>query len=132
MNLFLVVIISLLVSAGVYLTLSRDLLRIILGLTILGTAANLVVFYAGNPVSAWSAIISQGMESLPAGAANPLPQALVLTAIVIGFALLSFALVLMVSISKKTGTRDVDAMQSAEPVGTQPGEKNKPVILELE
>lgn len=131
MNLFLVVMISLLVGAGVYLSLSRDLLRVILGMAILGTAANLVVFYAGNPGSAWSAIISQGMESLPAGAANPLPQALVLTAIVIGFALLSFALVLMVAISKQSGTRDVDAMHSAEPVETQSAEANKPAILEL-
>lgn len=139
MNVILMVTISFLVGAGVYLTLSRDLLRVILGLAILGVAANFVVFYAGNPATDLSAIIAQGAQSLPAGAANPLPQALVLTAIVIGFALISFALVLMVAIvrepSKETKesnypSRDIDALAFNEPNATETGNPNKPAILE--
>ena len=145
MNLILMVTISFLVGAGVYLTLSRDLLRVILGLAILGVAANFVVFYAGNPATDLSAIIAQGEQILPAGAANPLPQALVLTAIVIGFALISFALVLMVAIvrepSSKThqanqvdhgsrASRDIDALEFNEPSKTEAENPNKPVILE--
>lgn len=139
MNLILIVTISFLVGAGVYLTLSRDLLRVILGLAILGVAANFVVFYAGNPATDLSAIIAQGEQMLPAAAANPLPQALVLTAIVIGFALISFALVLMVSIVREPSSeshaanhasRDIDALEFNEPTKTEADNPNKPAILE--
>lgn len=132
MNVILILTISLLVSTGVYLTLSRDLLRVILGLSVLGVAANLVVFYAGSPGATLSAIMTSGMAVLPAGAANPLPQALVLTAIVIGFALLCFALVLMVVISKLNQTRDVNNMHHSEPKGTENKDSKKPTILEAE
>lgn len=145
MNLLLMITISFLVGAGVYLTLSRDLLRVILGLAILGVAANFVVFYAGNPATDLSAIIAQGEQMLPAGAANPLPQVLVLTAIVIGFALISFALVLMVAIVREPSSekyqanqvghaspssRDIDALALNEPTKTEADNPNKPAILE--
>ena len=142
MNLILIVTISFLVGTGVYLTLSRDLLRVILGLAILGVAANFVVFYAGNPATDLSAIIAQGEQMLPAGSANPLPQALVLTAIVIGFALISFALVLMVAIVREPSSemsevyhaspssRDIDALEFNEPTKTEADNPNKPAILE--
>ena len=128
MNLILIITLSFLVGAGVYLTLSRDLLRMMIGLAILGTAANLVVFYAGGPQTMISAIISQGLSALPVEAANPLPQALVLTAIVIGFALLCFALVLTVAIVRQTGDRDCTTLQHNEP-GAQV-KTNKPEVIE--
>ena len=132
MNLILIITISALVSAGVYLSLSKDLLRTIIGLAILGTAANLVVFYSGHPGTLVSAIIDTGLTALPADAANPLPQALVLTAIVIGFALLCFALVLMVVIAKQTQTRQTDVLQHNEPATNAKTDPLKPSIMESE
>lgn len=132
MNLILILIISALVSAGTYLTLSKDLLRTIIGLAILGTAANLIVFYAGHPTHMVSAIIETGLTALPAEAANPLPQALVLTAIVIGFALLCFALVLVVAIVQKNNTRNMDALQHNEPQPPTQSNQIKPPVMEGE
>ena len=132
MNLILILTISALVSAGVYLSLSKDLMRTIIGLAILGTAANLVVFYSGHPGTMVSAIIDSGLTALPADAANPLPQALVLTAIVIGFALLCFALVLMVVIAKQTQTRNSEVLNSNEPKPNKNADALKPTIMESE
>lgn len=132
MNLILIITISVLVTCGVYLTLSKDLLRIIIGLAILGTAANLVVFFAGHPGTLVSAIIDSGLSTLPADAANPLPQALVLTAIVIGFALLCFALILMVAIIQQTQTRQVDTLKYNEPQPVRDSKTHQPPIMEAE
>ncbi len=101
-------------AAGVYLTLSRDALRIVLGLAVLGAAANLVLFAAGRLGSALPAVVPLGEQALT-DAANPLPQALVLTAIVIGFALVCFSLVLVLRLIRDAGTDDVLALRHAEP-----------------
>lgn len=123
MNLILMLAISLTVTAGVLLLLSRDLFRVIIGLAVLGGAVNLIVFLAGRPGSLAPPVIAAGAESLAAGSANPLPQALVLTAIVIGFALLCFALVL----GARLRGDDVDALTASEPVASDP---EKPPVLE--
>ncbi|MCU0836383.1 MAG: NADH-quinone oxidoreductase subunit K [Chromatiaceae bacterium] len=112
------------VTAGVYLTLSRDLVRIVLGLAVLGSAANLVLFAAGRLGPAQPAVVPLG-ETLLADAANPLPQALVLTAIVIGFALVCFALVLVLRLIRDAGTDDALALRYAEPV---PSDAVKPPL----
>ncbi|MEJ2566450.1 MAG: NADH-quinone oxidoreductase subunit K [Gammaproteobacteria bacterium] len=120
MSVVLMLSISLAVAAGVLLILSRDVVRLIVGLAVLGSTANLVVFMAGRPPSLIPPIIEVGAGRLPADAANPLPQALVLTAIVISFALLCFALVLGAYLSRRSGHENVDHMRSAEPPATDP------------
>jgi len=127
MSLILMLTISLVVAAGVLLALSRDIFRLIVGLAVLGTAANLIVFMAARPGSLIPPVIEAGASQLPAAAANPLPQALVLTAIVIGFALLCFALVLGAFLARRSGHDDVDRMQAAEPPAADPV---KPPVLE--
>lgn len=127
MNLILMLAISACVAAGVWLLLARDLFRLVIGLAILGNATNLVVFSSGRPGSLLPPIIAAGETSLPSGAANPLPQALVLTAIVIGFALLCFALVLVAWLARQTGHTDPDALRAAEPEVT---DAVKPPVLE--
>lgn len=102
-------------AAGVYLILARDLLRIVVGLMLAGTAVNLVVLMAGRVGSAVPAVMQSGEEVLSPMAANPLPQALVLTAIVIGFAFVCFALVLVLAILARRPDGDVDALRDAEP-----------------
>lgn len=126
MSLLLMLGISLTVAAGVLLALSRDLFRLIVGLAVLGSATNLIVFMAARPGSLVPPLIEAGAQQLSAAAANPLPQALVLTAIVIGFALLCFALVLGAWLAR-SGDGDADTLHDAERAATDP---LKPTVLE--
>ena len=131
MMLMLILSLSVVVAASVLLILSRDMLRLVVGLAMLGGAANMVVFLAGRPGSGLPItlppIIAAGTESLPAAAANPLPQALALTAIVIGFALLCFALVLIANLARQDARQDGDALRASEPDATDP---IKPPVME--
>jgi multicomponent Na+:H+ antiporter subunit C len=104
-----------LVTAGVYLILSRNLVRLIIGVALLSNAVNLTLFTSGRLTRANPPIIPADMD-VPEGVfANPLPQALILTAIVIGFGLLAFTLVLVYRASQELGTVDPDEMRLAEP-----------------
>lgn len=102
------------VAAGVYLALSRDLFRMVVGLSVIGAALNLLVFASGRLDSAAPPIVVAGTQVLT-NAANPLPQALVLTAIVIGFALLCFSLVLVVRLMRAADSDDAHRLRAAEP-----------------
>ncbi|TSE23865.1 Na(+)/H(+) antiporter subunit C1 [Tepidimonas sediminis] len=106
-------------GAGVYLALSRDVLRIVLGLAIAGSAVNLALFASGRLGPAQPAVVPAGQLALEQ-AANPLPQALVLTAIVIGFALVCFALVLALRLIQRVGSDDAVVLRQAEPPATDP------------
>lgn len=111
----LAIVIGVLVACAVFLVLSRDLIRVMLGIAILSNAANLLIFTAGRVTRGAPPLVPAELE-VPAGAvANPLPQALILTAIVIGFGLLAFALVLSYRAYTAMHTVDVDAMRVAEP-----------------
>ncbi len=127
MSLLLVLAVSLCVAAGVLLLLSRDLFRLVIGLAVLGGAANLIVFMAARPGSLVPPVIEAGLARAGATTANPLPQALVLTAIVIGFALLCFALVLAARLGGEPGQDDSDDLVASEPAATDPV---KPPVLE--
>jgi multicomponent Na+:H+ antiporter subunit C len=115
----LAVTVWLTVTVGIYLALSRDVVRCVLGLAVLGSAANLVLFASGRLGSAQPAVVPPGEQAL-AAAANPLPQALVLTAIVIGFALVCFSLVLVLRLIGQAGSDDATALRAAEPVPDDP------------
>lgn len=84
---------GLLAAIGVWLLLDRNLVRVVLGIVVLGNSINVAVLTAGRLDNRAAAFVSSsGTTEL---AANPLPQALVLTAIVIGFALFVFALAVL-------------------------------------
>jgi multisubunit Na+/H+ antiporter MnhC subunit len=104
-----------LLGASVYLMLSRSLVRVILGLIVLGNAANLSIFTAGRIFGTAPPLVPEGATALLDGAANPLPQALVLTAIVISFGLTAFVLVLAWATNATIRTVDVEQMRLAEP-----------------
>jgi multicomponent Na+:H+ antiporter subunit C len=105
------------VAVAAYLLLSRNLLRMLLGLLVLSNAANLSFFIAGRLRSNQPPLVPEGQLAL-AVSANPLPQALILTAIVISFALVVYAMVLFQNAHRALGTMDTDAMRAAEPVAT--------------
>ena len=118
---FLVLLaISIVVSAAVYLSLSRDIFRVIVGLTMLGAAVNLIVFAAGRLTSLTPPLLASVEDAPAAAAANPLVQALVLTAIVISFALLCFALGLGARLRAAAASDDTQQLQSVEPAASDP------------
>ena len=114
------------VATGIYLALSRDLFRCLIGLALLGNGINLMLFASGRLNSQIPPIIKHGETTLTS-AANALPQALVLTAIVISFALLCFSLILAVRIVQLSGNDDVVALRNAEPPAS---DSIKPVLEE--
>ena len=88
----------------------------VIGLTMLGAAINLVVFAAGRFATLTPPLLATAEDAQAAAVANPLVQALVLTAIVISFALLSFALVMGARVRAEAGNDDLRQMHAAEPV----------------
>lgn len=103
-------------AAATYLLLSRALIRMLLGLGLMGNAVNLLIFVAGRLTRAVPPIVPAG-ETAPILGANPLPQALILTAIVIGFAMFSFLLVLAYRAYQSLEADDTGKMRLAEPRG---------------
>jgi multicomponent Na+:H+ antiporter subunit C len=106
--------------AGIVLMMARDVLRAVIGLMLVGSGVNLLIFVAGRVGPAGPAIVPAGGQVLAADAANSVPQALVLTAIVIGLALACFAFVLILGLARRTGTTDATALRLAEPVPDHP------------
>ncbi len=115
MELPLVLLIGLLTAVATWLMLSRNLIRLLLGFAVLGNAVNLSIFVAGRLTRDAPPLVPLDAETIAGAFANPLPQALVLTAIVIGFGLLAFALVLAWVAYERLGTVRTDEMRVAEP-----------------
>lgn len=111
-------------AVSIYLMLSKHMIRILLGVAILGNGVNLLIFTAGRLVRDVPPIIPLELDVPPAGIANPLPQALVLTAIVIAFAFFAFLLVLTYRAYQTLGTDDTEHMRVAEPEGEGPPPMN--------
>ena len=108
MELLLALASGTLYAAGIFLMLRRRLAQLIIGLGLLSNGTNLLIFTAGGLTRGRPPVIPQDAERLAAPYADPVPQALVLTAIVIGFGLLAFSLVLAHRIHETLQTDDVD------------------------
>ena len=93
MELALALVIGALTAAGVYLLLRSRSFDMILGLTLLSYATNLLIFSAGRLVVGKPPVLKPGVETVLANYTDPLPQALVLTAIVIAFAMTAVTIV---------------------------------------
>ena len=102
------VLVGLFFAAGIYLILSKHIIRIVLGIAIFGNAVNLLIFTSGRLTREVAPIIPTGLDLLPQPAANPLPQALILTAIVISFSFFAFILVLAYRAYQEIGVDDTD------------------------
>lgn len=115
MEILLSLLCGTLTAVAVFLMLSGNLIRFIFGLVVATNAVNLIIFIAGGISQARPPLIPEG-ESLPIPpVANALPQALILTAIVIGFALLSFIFILFYRTYERLGTVETEAMRVSEP-----------------
>ena len=95
-------------AAGIYLMLRRRLAQLIIGLGLLSNGTNLLIFTAGGLTRARPPVVPEGAATLMQPYADPVPQALVLTAIVIGFGLTAFSLVLAHRVHATVGTDDID------------------------
>ena len=105
---------GIIVAASVYLILNRNLIRFIFGLVLAGNAVNLLIFTVGRMQSRRPPLIPDQVSAMAGPFANALPQALILTAIVIGFALLSFVFILFYRAYQCLDTVDTELMQVAE------------------
>ncbi|MGY2461847.1 Na+/H+ antiporter subunit C [Vreelandella sulfidaeris] len=92
-----------LTACGLYLTLRGRTFPVVVGLTLLSYAVNLFLFSMGGLTTDGAAIVSEGADY-----ADPLPQALVLTAIVIGFAMTAFVVILAMRARSEVGNDHVD------------------------
>ena len=113
MEIVLALLVGILYMAGVYMLLRRSILKFIIGVIYLSNATNLLVFLsagvvAGNPP------FTGPSGPPPPPVADPLPQALVLTAIVIGLGMTVFILALKYKFFDTTGTDDLDQLQQTD------------------
>jgi multicomponent Na+:H+ antiporter subunit C len=113
----LAVVIGALYAMGLFMMLRRSMVKLVIGLALIGHAANLLIFTAASGrglVRGGPPVIPAG-ELTPSGTiADPVPQALILTAIVIGFGVLAFALVLFHRTYAVVGADDLDTMTTTE------------------
>lgn len=113
MEILLAILVGVLYTAGVYMLLRRSVLKFILGIIFLSNATNLLVFLAAGLIPGEPVFLD------PAGStrqelADPLPQALVLTAVVIGFGIVVYLLAVKYRLFHETQTDDLDQLQHTE------------------
>lgn len=114
MEILLAIVIGLLYAAGVYLLLRRSIVKLILGIMFFSHATNLLIFVVGGLHKGKPQFASDGLTVVSANPTDPLPQALILTAIVIGFGITAFFLALMYRFYQATGTEDLDELKEGE------------------
>ena len=111
MELVLSLAIGVLVGSGVWLLLRPRTFQVIIGLALLSYGVNLFIFSMGRLRVGARAIVDKGGLVDPAAYADPVPQALVLTAIVISFATTALFLVVLIASRGLTGTDHVDGRE---------------------
>jgi multicomponent Na+:H+ antiporter subunit C len=115
MNILLAVITGVLYAAGIYLILRRSVVKLIIGLIILSNGANLFIFTVSRVTRGHPPLIPEGSLTITDTVyADPVPQALILTAIVIAFGVQAFAIVLLKKVYQITGTDDLDDLGSTD------------------
>lgn len=110
MELLLALTSGVLYASGFYLMLRRRLAQLIIGLGLISNGTNLLIFTSGTLTRAHAPVVPEGQTVLVPPFADPVPQSLILTAIVIGFGVLAFTLVLAHRVHQSIGTDDVDAV----------------------
>ena len=114
MTSILAIVIGVLFAAGIYLMLRRTIVKLIIGLSLLSHAVNLLIFTTGGLTRAAPPLVPPDATQLTGAFADPLPQALVLTAIVISFGVTAFTLILFHRMYQVVGADDVDQIRTAE------------------
>jgi multicomponent Na+:H+ antiporter subunit C len=110
MELVLAVVAGSLYASGLYLMLRRRLAQLIIGLSLLANGSNILIFAAAGVTRGQAPIVDEGTVAA-AAFADPVPQSLILTSIVIGFGVLAFSLVLAHRVHASAGTDDIDGIR---------------------
>ena len=127
MELLLPLLAALLVGAGVFLVLARALIRVILGISLIAYGVNLSILLAGAGVER----ATPPLLNLAGPYVDPLPQALILTAIVIGFGTTALLLVLSLRAYQVTGTdhvQDLTERPDPTPVAERQADSERPSV----
>ena len=115
MEVLLALVSGTLYASGIYLMLKRRLAQLIVGLSMMANGSNLLIFTAAGLTRDRAPIIADAGVGAVGPMADPVPQSLVLTAIVIGFGVLAFTLVLAHRVHLSTGSDDIDAITPERP-----------------
>jgi multicomponent Na+:H+ antiporter subunit C len=113
MEIILAILVGVLYTAGVYMILRRSILKFIIGIMFIGNATNLIVFLASGIVAGEPAFVDGAVQNTN-NMADPLPQAFILTSIVISFGIVVFALALKLKFFELTGTEDLDKLTNTD------------------
>src|SRR5690554_741429 len=112
MELLIVVVIGILYGTGIYLMLRRSMVKLLIGLLLLGNGVNLLIFLLGDLTKGAPPVIPADSNLLTEIYADPIPQSLILTAIVISFGLQSFAIILLKRVHMATGSDNLDDLNT--------------------
>jgi len=115
MEVLLALTIALLMGVGTYLLLRRSLVKMLFAFMLIGAGSNLLLFASSDLVRAKAPVVTQGEVQPQGTTSDPLAQALILTAIVISFGIIIFALVLVKRQFVETGTEDLDHLDPEDP-----------------
>jgi multicomponent Na+:H+ antiporter subunit C len=107
-------IIGMLYAGAVYMMLRRSIVKLIIGLALFGHATNLLIFAVARLVRYNPPIVLKGDTAPIEPFADPVPQALILTAIVIGFGVQAFSIVLIKRVYQTVGTDDLDQIRGTD------------------
>ncbi len=114
MELILAITIGVLFAVSAYLLLRRSIVKMIFGIVLLSQAVNLLILTASGLKTGAIPFVEGQATGLAPTAADPMPQALILTAIVISFGVLAFTLAMAQRADKTVGTDDLDEMKSTD------------------
>lgn len=101
-------------GAGVFMLLRRSMVKLLIGIMLLGNGANLLIFLLGRITKGKPPVIDDVSRIFTDIYADPIPQALILTAIVISFGLQSFAIVLLKRVYALVNSDDLDDLNTPE------------------
>lgn len=114
MELLLIIVMGSLYAAGIYLILRRSMVKLLLGIIMLGSGTNVLIFVMGSITKGKPPVIQEEHNVFQDIYADPIPQALILTAIVISFALSAFAIVLLKRAYALLEKDDLDDLNTPE------------------
>lgn len=114
MQALLAITIGIIFASGIFLMLRRNIVKFVFGLALIGQAVNLVIFATAGLTRFNAPLIDPHGLYLAFNAADPLPQAMILTAIVIGFGLLAFTIIILLRTFQLFDEVDGDRLTSVD------------------
>lgn len=116
-------------ASSVYLLLSPSILRLVLGVFVLSNATHLLIFVAGRLTEGAPPLLHADRRDVVGAMADPVPQALILTAIVISFGITAFTFTLAFRVYRTLGTLDTDELVEAETRANAPAPEREDHLI---